>query len=149
MKALHFEAVIHADPETIWNAMTAPDTFNDWTSAFAEGSHYEGSWNEGEGIRFLTPDGSGMSSVVTENRPYEFLSLEHLGSLKNGALDTDSDETRKWAHAHESYRFRAVGDATELEVDLDVAPDYEQFMRETWPKALARLKTICESPATH
>jgi hypothetical protein len=40
-----------------------------------------------------------------------------------------------------------VGAATELKVDVDAPPDFEAFMGDTWPKALAKLKALCEERA--
>jgi ADP-ribosylglycohydrolase len=40
------------------------------TCPFMEGSYFEESWNAGERIRFLAPDGTGMTSVIAENRPF-------------------------------------------------------------------------------
>jgi hypothetical protein len=37
--------------------------------------------------------------------------------------------------------------ATEVKVDVDTVPEFEAFMSDAWPKALARLKEICESRA--
>lgn len=34
--------------------------------------------------------------------------------------------------------------ATEVKVEMDAPAEYEEFMNEAWPKALARLKEICE-----
>ncbi|HWN83018.1 MAG TPA: hypothetical protein VNM87_13045, partial [Candidatus Udaeobacter sp.] len=28
---------------------------------------------------------------------------------------------------------------------MKITPEYESYMRETWPKALAKLKTLCET----
>jgi hypothetical protein len=40
-----------------------------------------------------------------------------------------------------------VGAATELKVDVDAPADFEAFMGDTWPKALAKLKALCEERA--
>ncbi len=100
-----------------------------------------------ERIRFLSPDGCGMTSVIAENRPHEFLSIRHLGIIKDGVEDTESEEARSWAPAYENYSFSASGTATELAVDMDVTPEFEEYMVKTWPKALAKLKAISESGA--
>ena len=34
---------------------------------------------------------------------------------------------------------------TLLKVDMDVTSDFEEYMNNAWPKALARLKEICEA----
>jgi len=145
MKTLHFATVIRASRETVWDVMLAPDTFRLWTAEFVEGSYYEGSWGQGARIRFLAPDGNGMVSVIAENRPHEFLSIKHIGYVKDGVEDTESEMVRSWAPAYENYTLSDAGDATELAVDNDVTPEFEEYMTKVWPLALARLKTLCES----
>ncbi|HSK10558.1 MAG TPA: hypothetical protein VK911_13345 [Vicinamibacterales bacterium] len=144
MKTLHFATTIHAARETVWETMLGPDTFKLWAAEFAEGSYFEGSWAEGERIRFLAPDGSGVTSVIAENRPHEFLSIKHLGFIKGGVEDTDSEEVRSWAPSFENYLLSDAGSSTGLQVDIDVTPEFEEYMTKTWPKALATLKVICE-----
>ncbi len=148
MKTLEFTIDIAAPRETVWNAMLAPDTYRDWTSAFMEGCYYEGSWEQGARIRFLAPDGSGgsgMISEIAENRRFEFLSIRHLGFVKDGVEDTESPAVRSWAPSFENYTFEPLGSATRVRIDLDVTPDFEADMQAMWPKALARLKAICEA----
>jgi hypothetical protein len=86
-----------------------------------------------------------MVSIIAENRPCEFLSIKHLGEIKNGVEDTTSDTARAWASALENYSFTDVGSLTRLEVTVDVTPDFEEYMNRTWPKALAALKDLCET----
>ena len=142
-----YTTVIDAPRETVWDRMLAPATYERWTTAFAEGSRYEGSWDEGARIRFLGPeDGSGMVSMIEANRRPAFLSILHLGMLKDGVEDTTSEAVQAWVGAHENYTFSENGSGTELKVELDVAPEFKDYMNETWPKALVRLKEICEEP---
>ena len=126
---------------------SGPETFKAWTSAFAEGSYFEGSWDEGQTIRFLIPDGSGMVSMIARNRPYEFVSIKHLGIIKDGIDDTESEAARNWTPASENYTFSDAGTATELKIDVDTAQAFETYMEDTWPKALAKLKALCEAAA--
>jgi uncharacterized protein YndB with AHSA1/START domain len=144
-KTIHFSTLIEAPRQTVWDVMLEPETYKIWAAEFAEGSYFEGSWEEGARIRFLAADGQGgMTSVIAENRPLERISIRHLGMIQNGVEDTESEEVRAWAPVYESYTFSDSGSATELKVDMDVAPDWEGYMLETWPKALARLKALCE-----
>lgn len=145
MKTLRFESVIHAPRTAVWEAMLAPGTYRLWTAAFSEGSYYEGSWETGARIRFLGPGGNGMVSVIAESRPSEFLSIRHLGMIKDGIEDTTSDAVRAWVGAFENYSFSDSGTSTRLEVTIDVTADFEDYMNRTWPKALAVLKALCES----
>ena len=86
-------------------------------------------------------------SEVAENRPQEFLSLKHLGYVRDGVEDTESEMVRAWAPAFENYSLSYVGLSTQLRVDLDVTPEFEEYMTKVWPKALARLKQLCEERA--
>ena len=147
MKTLHFTALVHAPRRVVWDTMLGPETYREWTSEFAPGSYFDGSWNQGERIRFPVPDGSGMISVIAENRPHEFLSIRHLGTIKGGVEDTESDEVKAWAQCFERYTLSDAGSSTELGIAVDVPPAFEQFMDDTWPRALARLKALCEARA--
>jgi len=143
-KHLRFAIRIASPAARVWRTMLEPDTYREWTSAFCEGSYYEGSWEKGREIRFLAPNGEGMVATIAENRPHEFISIRHEGVISGGVVDTDSAAVGAWAPAYENYTFRAAGEGTEVVVDQDITSDYEQFMQEAWPKALARLKMLCE-----
>ncbi|HEX4952030.1 MAG TPA: SRPBCC domain-containing protein [Thermoanaerobaculia bacterium] len=145
MKTLHFAITIDAPRAAVWKTMIAPETYRLWTAEFAEGSYFEGSWAEGERIRFLSPDGGGITSVIAESRLHELISIKHLGVIANGVEDTESEEVRAWAPSFETYRFADVGSSTEVQVEMDVVPEYDDYMAQTWPKALARLKALCEA----
>ena len=58
--------------------------------------------------------------------------------------DTVSDTVRDWAPACENYSFEAVAEGTRLLVDQDITDEFASDMNEAWPKALARLKALCE-----
>ncbi len=146
-KTIHFSTTIDASREIVWDKMLSPEPYKLWTAEFAEGSYYEGSWEKGEKIRFLSPAGGGMLAVIAENRPQEFVSIKHLGMVtEDGTEDTGSEAVRAWVPAFENYTLSKVGQATRLDVDIEVTPDFEDYMNKTWPKALARLKELCERP---
>jgi hypothetical protein len=145
MKTLHYEVSIDAPKKKIWSAMLDRESYKIWAAEFSAGSYYEGSWEKGKTIRFLGPDGSGgMISVIAENRPLEFISIKHLGYIKNGIEDTQSPEIKAWAPAFENYTFNEKNGVTNVKVDVDGIPGIEGFMEDAWPKALAKLKEICE-----
>lgn len=148
VKTLTFETTIRAPRRAVWATMLGPEGYQAWTAAFCEGSHYVGSWDEGARIRFLAPSGDGMVSVIAEHRPEEFVSIRHLGMIEKGVEDTTSEKVRSWAPAYENYRFTdgPEGGCT-VTVTLDTAADWEAYMLDTYPKALALLKGLCERPA--
>lgn len=148
MKKLHYEILIDAPKEKFWNNIIEDDPFRKWTSEFAYGSYFEGSWEKGSEIKFLMKDKSGntegMISEIAENKPYEFLSIKHRGIVKDGVVDTESDEVKKWAPAFENYTFSQNSGKTLFKVDMDVDESMEEMFTETWPKALKKLKEISE-----
>lgn len=144
MKTQHFDIHIQAPRERVWATMLQSPTYEQWTSAFCEGSRFEGSWKQGETIRFLGPGGNGMVSEIAEHRPAEFVSIRHLGFIENGQDDTTSDAVRAWAPCHENYTATDENGGTRLRVDTDVFGEYEDMMATTWPRALQSLKALCE-----
>ena len=145
MNTLRFTSRFRAPRERVWNTLFDADTYPLWTRAFCEGSRFEGSWEEGAGIRFLGPDGSGMLSRIAASRPPEFLSIEHLGEIRAGVEDTTSEAVRAWAPAYENYTFTPLSDGTRVVVDQDLPEDWESHLADAWPKALAKLKSLCEA----
>ena len=143
LQRLHFTERINAPVELVWQRMISPDSYREWTSAFCEGSRFEGSWDQGATIRFLSPTGEGMVSTIAENRPFEFISIRHLGEIAGGVEKRGADAS-EWAGVFENYSFRRIDGGTELVVDQDVPEEYAQSMGEVWPRALRRLKAICE-----
>lgn len=146
LQHLRFSIHIAAPVAHVWNTMLELDTYRDWTSAFAEGSTYEGSWDAGARIRFLSPSGDGMVAEIAEHRRHAFLSIRHLGVIANGVEDTSSEAVKAWTPAYENYRFTPEAGGTRLDIEQDIAPEWAAMMNEMWPNALARLKALCESP---
>lgn len=144
VETLEFAITIDAPVEAVWETMISPEGYARWTAPFMEGATFEGSWAEGERMYFLAPGGSGMLAEIAENERNEVLSIRHLGYVTDGVEDTTSDAVRRWAPAYETYRFATVPGGTRVTVEQDVLAEYEGMMRETWPKALAALKVLCE-----
>lgn len=153
MKKLHFSTKINAPVEKVWHTMLDPETYKEWTKAFSpnpEGSGYfKGSWEKDSKILFIgtdpeTGEEGGMVSRIVENRPNEFISIEHVGILQNGVEDTTSEEARKWTPAFENYTFKEESGVTEVLVDTDTADEMTEEFEKAWPAALEKLKEIAE-----
>lgn len=148
MDRLKFTMVIDAPKEKVWRTMLDDETYRVWTEAFMPGSHYIGEWSKGSKILFLAPgekgELSGMVSRIKENRPYEYISIEHLGVVQDGKEDTSSEAVKQWAGALENYTFKEKDGRTELRVDLDSAEEYQEMFQDIWPKALQKLKELAE-----
>src|SRR5688572_23678677 len=149
MQKLHFSIVINAPKEKVWNTMLNDKPYREWTTAFNPGSYYKGDWSKGSKILFLGPDPKtgeegGMVSRIAENKPYEFISIEHLGIVKNGVEDTTSEEAKKWAPAFENYTFNEKDGQTEVLVDTDTDEKEAETFSKMWPEALKKLREIAE-----
>lgn len=145
VKRIQFIATISAPASVVWHHITALESYKHWTSAFTEGSYFQGSWDTGSKIRFLSPSGDGMVAEIAESRKNEFISIRHLGFISNGTEDTTSEAIRSWAPAYENYTLVQMPSGTKMVVDQDVTADFEEYMNQAWPKALNLLKELCES----
>ncbi len=150
MQKLNFSIVINAPKEKVWHAMLDDRPYREWTRAFNPGSYYKGDWSRGSKMLFLGPDPEtgqegGMVSRIAENRPYEYISIEHIGIIQNGIEDTTSEAARKLAPAFENYAFKEKDGATEVLVDMDADDEYAEMFNKMWPEGLQRLKKIAEA----
>jgi uncharacterized protein YndB with AHSA1/START domain len=145
---LHFEISIRNTPETIFRIMLESDAFSKWTSPFNPESRFSGSWEKGNEIIFLGTDSDGstggMVCRIRENIPGKFLSIESLREIKNGQEISSDKTTGSWSGSLENYSLKPVGSNTILSVDTDVTGDFRPFFIETWPKALEKLRSLCE-----
>ncbi len=149
MTTQHYSISISSPKEKVWDTMLGEDTYPEWTSAFSEGGHFEGNWEQSSKMIFLGPDPEtgkegGMVSRIKENRPYEFISIEHLGIMKDGVEDTTSEMAKKFAPAYENYTLTESDGVTLVSVDIDVALEFVDFFKEAWPNALLKVKEISE-----
>lgn len=149
MKKLHYSIFINAPREKVWETMLGAESYKEWTKVFNPTSRFEGDWSQSSKILFMgsdpqTGEEGGMVSKIAESRPPEFISIQHLGILKNGVEDYDSEEVRKWTPAFENYTFNEKDGGTELEIDVDTAEEYAEMFDEMWPKSLNVLKEISE-----
>lgn len=98
MQKLHFSIKINAPKEKVWQTTIGKDTYPLWTEVFSPNSNFDGSWEKGSKILFSTPneDGKrdGMVSEIAENRPNEFISIKHIGYMKDDVEDTTSERVK-------------------------------------------------------
>ena len=160
MKKLQFKVSINASVSRVYDFMLgieSKSTYEQWTSLFNPTSTYEGSWDKGSKILFVGVDEKGekggMVSRIAENIPKRFVSIQHYGLLAADKEITEGPEVEKWANGFENYTFEdndarpddPVGrGTTSLTVDLDTTEDFVDYMNENYPKALNKLKEICE-----
>jgi len=148
MKTLTFTETISAPAHVVWSAMLGDETYREWTNQFDGESYFVGSWGAGDQIRFIGQDEEGnrggMFGYITVNRPDEYVEIEYLGQILDGADDTDSDFAKSIAGTHESYTFDEKDGVTTLVVELESLDAFAVMFDEQWPAALAKLKEIAE-----
>jgi len=146
---LHFEILIDRATETVYQTMLDKKTYPVWTGVFNPSFRFIGSWEKGSQILFLgtDEDGStqGMVSRIKENVPNRFVSIEHKGIVQDSKEILYGPKADQWAGALENYTFNEDNGSTLLKVDLDSDEEYKSYFEDTYPKALNKLKEICEN----
>jgi len=148
LETLHFEISIDAPVETVYQNMLDKKHFEKWTAAFNPTSSFEGSWEKGSKIVFIDTDengsSGGMVGLIKENIPNQFVSIVYTGIVHDNQEITSGPEIEGWAGACENYTFKAANNKTLLKVDLDTNHQFLDYFKDTYPKALDILKSICE-----
>ncbi|MCP9198727.1 SRPBCC domain-containing protein [Gramella sp. GC03-9] len=142
MKKVYFQIEIDCSNERIFPIMLDKKLYREWTAEFNPTSHYKGSWEEGSKILFLaeTEDGekAGMYGMIEKHEPDTFISIKHLGMLEKGKeVPFEND-------IYENYYLEEKNDATSLKVEMDTEDEWLEYFEKTWPRALQKLKEICE-----
>jgi hypothetical protein len=151
MKKLQFKISINAPVTKVYDLMLGiknKSTYEQWTALFNPTSTYEGNWDKGNKILFVGVDEKGekggMVSRIAENIPNRFVSIQHYGLLQAGKEITEGPEVEKWANGLENYTFEESNGASIVTIDLDVIEEFLDYMNESYPKALEKLKEVCE-----
>jgi uncharacterized protein YndB with AHSA1/START domain len=146
MRTLNYSILINAPKEKVWKVMLAKSTYEQWTKPFNPTSTFKGDWSQNSKMIFLgtdpkTGEEGGMVSLIHENRTNDFLSLKHIGEIKDG-------EEKFWKqqkHCFENYTLVDKGSGTEVHIEMtDIDAKWIDWMNELWPKALEILKKLSE-----
>jgi uncharacterized protein YndB with AHSA1/START domain len=143
--SLQYRIDIDVDREVVWAAMTDPDSYKEWASAFSANSQFVGEWKQGSFIDFIDPDRGGTRALLEEVRPLERIHARHVATISaDGRLDTESDVAKKWIGSLESYTLTETSRGTVLVVDIFSHEDFVEMLNDGWAKALPLLKSLCE-----
>ncbi len=141
---LSFSIDIKAEKTKIWDALWNEKHYRDWASEFFEGSFaITDNWKEGSKVLFLSPDQSGIYSIIKKHIPNKTMMFQHIGNVVKGKEQPMDDETRKWSGTTEVYTLTEGIDSNTLRVDIDVLDEHLDFMKNTFPKALEKIKNNC------
>ncbi len=144
MQKLTFSIDIKASKENVWNSLWDDGNYENWTSAFCEGSYTISDWNEGSKIYFLDPKGSGMSSKVYIKKPFDVMSFKHYGEIKDLKELPATEDTKSWAGAEERYDLTEKNGITTVTATVDIVESHADYFNQVFPNALQKLKEIAE-----
>ncbi|MDQ2657496.1 MAG: SRPBCC domain-containing protein [Bacteroidota bacterium] len=145
MKHLEFKVMISAPANKVWETMLHKDTYEQWVGRSWPNSTYEGSWAQGEKIRFVGPDGSGTLAEIVKAKPHESILARHIAALgPGGTEDRTSDLANGWIGTTEGYAFTEEQGKTTVTVSIETTPEWSKMFEEGWPGALQELKKITE-----
>ena len=146
MKHLEFKTRISADKKKVWNTMLQPETYKEWVSVSWPGSTYEGKWAKGENIKFVSPGHGGTMATLIEQSDYDNVLAKHVAVINpDGSEDRNSAVAKGWIGITERYTFKEKKGTTELTVEIETTPEWENMFNDGWPNALAKLKEMCEN----
>ncbi|SHK80369.1 ATPase [Chryseobacterium polytrichastri] len=140
MEKLSFEIQINADPEKVWNVLWGEITYRQWTTAFTEGSFYEGTLEEGSIVKFFDPHNNGMYSRVEKNIAHKEMKFLHLGEIYDGV-----ESPQNWGEATEAYILEENEDGTVLKGEIQTPAEFKEFFESKFPKALGIVKNLSEN----
>jgi uncharacterized protein YndB with AHSA1/START domain len=141
MKKMQFSVEIQATKEKVWNTLWQDKTLRQWADIIDPGTHMVGDLKEGNEIQFISGNGYGVTSMVEKLTPGEFLLLRHTADTKeNGKQQRE----KQWTGGKESYSLAEEDGITTLTGVFDVPPELEEYFRDSYPKALERIKVLAE-----
>lgn len=142
MNKIEKSIFIDATKEKVWETLWSSSTYGDWTSAIDEGVYMKGSLEEGKEIQFISSvNGYGVTSLVAELIPNEYVLFKHKSDTKDSGLEKRKDE---WTGGSESYLLIEKNGVTQLIVKMDVPIEMEELFNKQLPKALEQVKKLSE-----
>ncbi len=147
MKTLTYQITIKGTKEAVWEELTDADAFKRWTKPFSPNSSFEGTWKEGEAIRFIDQDKGGTVARIDRFEPHDTIVATHIATLNADMQEVTVGEfNEKWIGTKETYRLSEADGATKLFVEMQTHPEFESMFADSWPEALRLLKGMVENP---
>jgi hypothetical protein len=140
MEKLSFEIQISAPPEKVWSVLWDDISYRQWTTAFTEGSFYQGTLEEGSIVKFYDPHNNGMYSQVEKNIPNKEMKFLHLGEIYEGV-----EMPQQWGEATEAYILEENDEGTKLKGEIQTPAEFKEFFEENFPTALGIIKNLSEN----
>ena len=86
---------INAKAERVWEVLLQDKYTRIWYEEFSKGSYAETDWQQGSKAVFKDSTQNGIVGKIAVNKPYQQLSIEYTGVIKDGVENYTSDEAQK------------------------------------------------------
>jgi uncharacterized protein YndB with AHSA1/START domain len=142
MKELHFTIEIHATKEKVWDTLWQDETLGEWAGIIDPGTYMAGELKEGNEVQFISSEnGYGVTSLVEKLVANEFVLLRHQADTQEHGKQERENE---WTGGKESYSLTVKDGITTVTAAFDVPPEMEAYFKDSYPKALERVKILAE-----
>lgn len=142
MKEMQFKIEINAPRKKVWQTLWQDESLRDWSGIVDPGTYMVGELKQGATVQFNSAEGYGVTSLVAELVPGEFILFKHQADTQDSGKNNRDDQ---WTGGQESYKLTENNGVTVLEMSLDVPPELEKVMGVSYPKALGRVKELAEN----
>ncbi len=141
MKEMQFSIEIQATKEQVWNTLWQDKTFREWAGIIDPGTHMVGELKAGNEVQYISGNGYGVTSLVEEYIPNEYLLLRHQADTQGSGKQ---EREKQWTGGKESYRLTENNGATTLTTIFDVPTELEELLNVSYPKAFDVVKKLAE-----
>ncbi len=142
MKEMAFSVEVNASRAKVWDALWQDETFRQWASIIDPGTYMVGELKQGSEIQFISSEnGYGVTSLVEKLIEDEFLLLRHQADTQESGK---RKREKEWTGGAESYRLTEKYGVTTLTATFDVPVKMEEYFKDSYPKALKRVKKLAE-----
>ncbi len=146
MNSQTYSVDINANKGVVWKTMWNDSTFRMWAGLIDPGTYMVGELAEGKTVQFIsTENGYGVTSLVAELRPEEYVLIKHSADTQNEGQQSRKDQ---WSGGTEQYLLTQYDDTTTLNAKFDVPSELETYFAEAYPKALNVIKQQSEQHIT-
>lgn len=142
MKELRFQILIAAPKEKVWATLWRDQTLRQWASLMDPGTYMVGELKQASTVQFLSKDGYGVTSLVAEVIPNEYVLFKHQTDTQDNGTNVRADQ---WTGGKESYTLTYKNGLTTLAMSIDVPAELQKLMSTRYPQALARIKELSET----
>lgn len=141
---LNFEVNINSTAEKIWDVLWNPNKVNDWLRIFDPTTVVVGNMEEGENIRFMNENISGMNSIVKSKVANKQMIFHHIGMIENGQ-PSEKEEYKIWENAMEGYIITETEGGCIVNIFVETTEDHIDYFNTSFNKVLNFIKVKSEN----